>query len=97
MLAALSAACLAGPQHLSTDWDEWVGARSAENAVLHETMLQNVLPVYPVVGALVGLMDFLVVNPVAYWTHEDPPEAEEAGAPAEAPQQGDPPRDTPSS
>ena len=62
--------CLAGPNQLGRSWDDWVGDRYTENAWLHGAVFQNVLPVYPIAGGLLGFLDMIILNPYYFWSQD---------------------------
>ena len=43
-------ACQSGPRRLTRSWDDWVNQKYTENAWVHGALLQDILPVYPIVG-----------------------------------------------
>ena len=62
--------CICGPNRLARGWDDTVNTLYSKNAWLHGALLQNVLPVYPLVGAVMWLGDFLIVNPWYFWSED---------------------------
>ncbi len=60
--------CLAGPNQLGRSWDDWVNQRYSENAWLHGAVFQNVLPVYPIAGGVLGFLDIMFLNPFYFWS-----------------------------
>lgn len=72
-LAALGAAsfafssCVAGPNQLSRTWDTHVNQKYSEDSWIHGALLQNIIPVYGFVGAVMAFGDVVIVNPVYFW------------------------------
>lgn len=66
----LTTGCVAGPNRLSRTWDDWVNQKYTENAWVHGALLQNVVPVYPLVGAVLGWGDLIVLNPWYFWSED---------------------------
>lgn len=62
--------CLAGPHQLGRSWDDWVNQRYSENAWLHGAVFQNILPIYPLTGGLLGFLDLIIVNPYYFWSED---------------------------
>jgi len=89
-LMGLAAGCFAGPSPLSRGFDGWVAELTEEKPRLHGILLQDVLPVYPVFGGVLGFLDWVVMNPYSFWT--DGLGFNEEEAPGEAPLPEGPPR-----
>lgn len=68
-LSSLSS-CVSGPNRLYRTWDDWVNQKYTEDAWLHGALLQNVVPVYPIVGYFMAIGDVIVVNPYHFWFHD---------------------------
>ena len=68
-LLSLSA-CSSGPNRLSRNWDEYVNKKYSEDSWVHGALLQDILPVYPIVGLAMGIGDILAVNPYYFWTKD---------------------------
>ena len=68
-LLSLSA-CNSGPKRLSRNWDEYVNQKYAQDSWIHGALLQDILPVYPIVGLGMAIGDALVVNPYYFWTKD---------------------------
>ena len=62
--------CLAGPDQLSRGFDDWVNQKYSEDSRVHGLLLQNILPVYPVAGLLLGFVDLIVINPYFFWSED---------------------------
>ncbi len=62
--------CNSGPKRLGRTWDDWTNQKYSENAWLHGLLLQDLLPVYPIVGLVLGLGDAIIVNPYYFWTED---------------------------
>lgn len=69
-LTALLASCQSGPRRLTRSWDDWVNQKYTENAWVHGALLQDVLPVYPIVYLAAGVCDWLFVNTYYFWTED---------------------------
>ncbi len=67
MFLPLLSGCASGPSKLSRGWDDFVNEKYSENAWVHGAVLQDILPVYPLVGLFAGLGDGLFVNPYYFW------------------------------
>ncbi len=63
-------ACSSGPKRLSRSWDNHVNRKYAEDSWIHGALLQDILPVYPIVGFVAGFGDALIVNPYFFWTKD---------------------------
>ena len=63
-LAATS--CNSGPKQLSRTWDTKVNQWYAEDSWIHGALLQDILPVYPIVGFVAAIGDALVPNPIQF-------------------------------
>ncbi|MEL6715408.1 MAG: hypothetical protein AAFZ87_18270 [Planctomycetota bacterium] len=64
-LAATS--CNSGPKQLSRTWDTKVNQWYAEDSWIHGALLQDILPVYPIVGFVATIGDALILNPIQFW------------------------------
>ncbi len=62
--------CNSGPKRLSRTWDDWTNQAYTENAWVHGALLQDVIPVYPIVGFFMAIGDILVVNPWYFWSSD---------------------------
>ena len=62
--------CASGPRRLTRTWDDWVNQKYTQNAWLHGAVLQDVIPVYTLVGLVMTLGDVIVVNPWYFWTKD---------------------------
>lgn len=65
----LLAGCSAGPGSLHRGWDDWTNKQYQE-APLMTGVLTDVIPIYPIVGFLAWIPDWLVLNPVQFWGHD---------------------------
>jgi len=61
-------ACQSGPKRLTRSWDDWTNQKYTENAWVHGALLQDILPVYPIVGLFAAIGDVLIVNPYYFWS-----------------------------
>lgn len=76
-------ACRSGPSYLSRSVDDWQN-KNYEKDVWVTAILTDPIPVYPIIGALGGIVDWAILNPVQFWgtdawasegtsfTHENP-------------------------
>lgn len=62
--------CNSGPKRISRSWDDWVNQKYTENSWVHGALLQDVLPVWSIVGLFAALGDILVLNPYYFWTED---------------------------
>jgi hypothetical protein len=69
-LALTLSSCQSGPRRLSRAWDDWVNQEYSENAWVHGALLQDILPVYPIVGLFAWAGDILFVNTYYFWTED---------------------------
>jgi len=53
----LATGCASGPKRLSRGWDDWTNQKYTESAWVHGALLQDIIPVYPVVGLVMGVGD----------------------------------------
>ena len=65
-----ASSCASGPRRLSRNWDDWVNQSYTENSWVHGALLQDVLPVYPIVGIVMAIGDALIVNPYYFWSKD---------------------------
>ncbi len=63
-------ACSSGPKRLSRNWDEYVNNKYSQDPWIHGALLQDVIPVYPIVGFAMAIGDALVVNPYYFWSKD---------------------------
>ena len=63
----LTTGCSSGPRKLSRTWDDHVNQKYSENAWVHGAILQDIIPVYGIVGIFAGLGDVLFLNPYYFW------------------------------
>ena len=70
-VAALTlTSCQSGPKRLSRNWDNWVNQKYTESSWIHGALLQDILPVYPIVGFVMAIGDTLLVNPYYFWSED---------------------------
>jgi hypothetical protein len=62
--------CTSGPKRLSRNWDEYVNQKYSQDSWIHGALLQDILPVYPIVGFAMAIGDTLVVNPYYFWAKD---------------------------
>ena len=68
--AMLLSSCNSGPNRLSRNWDTWVNGKYATSSWVHGALLQDVIPVYPVVGFVMKIGDILFVNTWYFWSKD---------------------------
>ena len=68
--AAVLSGCNSGPKRLSRSWDDWTNQKYTESAWVHGALLQDILPVYPIVGVFAAIGDWLIVNPYYFWSDD---------------------------
>ncbi len=71
-LAALMtfSSCVSGPRRLSRNWDEYVNQKYSDDSWIHGALLQDIIPVYPLVGFAMAIGDYVAVNPYYFWTKD---------------------------
>lgn len=62
--------CRSGPNRLARSWDNHVNQKYSEDAWVHGALLQDILPIYPIVGLVAGAGDVLFVNPYFFWLYD---------------------------
>ena len=62
--------CQSGPKRLTRSWDNYTNQQYAKDSWVHGALLQDILPVYPIVGFVAGISDALIVNPYFFWLHD---------------------------
>ena len=67
---SLTSGCIAGPNQLGRTWDDWVNQKYTEDSWIHGALLQNILPIYPLVGAVLTYADVLVLNTYYFWSED---------------------------
>lgn len=67
---SLVSGCNSGPKRLTRTWDDWTNQKYTENAYVHGMLLQDILPVYPLVGFVMAVGDLLIVNPYYFWAKD---------------------------
>jgi len=71
LLAAITlSGCASGPRQLTRSWDDWVNQKYTQNAWVHGALLQDIIPVYTVVGFLATVGDVLILNPYYFWSKD---------------------------
>ena len=68
MLATSS--CSSGPHKLRRGWEDYTNQKYTESSWIHGALLQDVLPVYPLVTLVMGIGDWLIVNPYYFWSQD---------------------------
>ena len=58
--------CASGPKRLSRAWDDHVNQKYTEDSLIHGALLQDVIPVYGIVGLVAGIGDAFV-NFYYFW------------------------------
>ncbi len=66
----LLSGCLAGPDRLGRTWDDYVNQKYTEDAWIHGALLQNIFPIYPMVGGILTYVDVLFVNVYYFWSSD---------------------------
>jgi hypothetical protein len=67
LISALTlTSCIAGPRRLSRGWDDWTNQKYTEGSWIHGALLQNIIPVYPLIGGVMGFGD-LFYNAYYFW------------------------------
>ena len=59
--------CRSGPNRMARSWDNHVNQKYSEDAWVHGALLQDILPIYPIIGLVAGVGDVLFVNPYFFW------------------------------
>ena len=62
--------CQSGPKRLSRTWDDWVNQKYTENAWLNGALLQDIIPVYGLVGFVMFVGDWLILDPYYFWSKD---------------------------
>lgn len=62
--------CVSGPKRLQRNWDEYVNQKYSQDSWIHGALLQDIIPVYPIVGFAMAVGDTLAVNPYYFWTKD---------------------------
>jgi hypothetical protein len=65
--ATVLSGCMSGPMRLTRTWDDYVNQKYTESSWIHGALLQDILPVYPIVGFVMSLGDVIVMNPIQFW------------------------------
>ena len=66
----LLAGCASGPRRLSRAWDDHVNQKYSESSWVHGALLQDIIPVYGIVGLFAGIGDVLFLNPYYFWSDD---------------------------
>ena len=66
----LLTSCASGPWRLSRTWDDHVNQKYSEDSWIHGALLQDILPVYPLVGLVMSLGDVIFVNTYTFWSKD---------------------------
>ena len=66
----LCSGCYSGPWRLSSSWHDNTQDWYSNNAWVHGALLGDIIPVYPIVGLVLGITDLLFVNPFYFWTRD---------------------------
>lgn len=66
----LATSCSSGPDRLERSWDGWVNQKYSDDSWVHGALLQDILPAYPIVGFFAGIGDWLILNPIAFWSND---------------------------
>jgi len=62
--------CICGPNRLSRGWDDEVNTLYSKSPWVHGALLQEIIPVYPIVGFFMSVGDFIVLNTWYFWTDD---------------------------
>ena len=65
----LASGCVAGPNRLSRTWDDYANQQYTQNAWVTQ-ILSTIIPVYPIVGCVMGIGDVIVVNTYTFWAKD---------------------------
>ncbi len=68
-LLALSS-CSSGPHKLRRSFEDWSNQKYTEDSWIHGALLQDILPVYPIVTFALGFADILVLNTYYFWSDD---------------------------
>lgn len=67
---SLSSGCASGPNRASYTWDQWRDQKYSESSWVHGALLQDIIPVYSLVGWGAALVDVFIFNPWAFWSKD---------------------------
>ncbi len=67
---ALLSGCVTGPNQYSRTWDDWVNQKYTEDAYIHGVLLQQIIPIYGLVGFVMGVVDVVAINTYTFWTKD---------------------------
>ncbi len=65
-----ASSCASGPNRVSYSWDQWRDQKYSESSWIHGALLQDIIPVYGLVGLFAAAGDYLIFNPVAFWSKD---------------------------
>jgi len=63
------ASCTSGPSYLSRSVDDRMNKSYTESPI-GTALLSDVIPVYPIIKVLAWIPDFLILNPIQFWTSD---------------------------
>ena len=66
-MGVASSGCMSGPHRLRKSWEDKTTEWYSHNAWVHGALLQDILPVYPIVTLFMALGDILVLNVYYFW------------------------------
>jgi hypothetical protein len=61
--------CQGGPHKLRKSWEDWTNQKYTESSWVHGALLSDIIPVYPIVGFVLGFGD-LFVNAYYFWSKD---------------------------
>jgi hypothetical protein len=70
LLPLVAAGCSSGPKRLARSWDKWVNQKYTQDSLVHGALLQDIIPIYPLVGLFAMVGDIIVVNPYYFWSRD---------------------------
>ena len=62
----MTTGCNSGPKRFTRTWDDYVNQKYSESAWIHGAVLQDIVPVYPIVGLFAALGDG-IYNLYYFW------------------------------
>ena len=83
--ALATTSCRSGPSYLSNSVHDWHNQNYVEDPLV-TGILTDIVPIYPIIGFLAGIPDWIILNPVQFWGadvwdgrgagfyHENPPD-----------------------
>lgn len=69
-LPLVTTSCMSGPKRLSRTWDNYVNQKYSEDSLIHGALLQDIFPVYGIVGFVAAIGDALFYNPYYFWSRD---------------------------